>query len=242
MIYTLKTLSIPLNSYQENLVYPNIFTFSFRFLALLTVDSLNFQINQLTLHQTHSSSQHLHLEGWYIPIHKFINFCLVSLTSIKELWESDLGEEISEERWEKALDRVQKSSICVKHGLIQCKIIHRAHFTKVRLSKIYPDVDPTCGRCCQASASHVHRFWSCPALFLYWSEIIRSLSKIIQKSREPNAMIALFGISPPTISLSSSEAALVAFVTLLMRRLILLKWRSPTPPSHTVDKGSPPFY
>lgn len=54
---------------------------------------------------------------------------LVSLVSIKALWELQLGEEISEELWEEALDRVHKSSICAKHGLIQCKIIHRAHFT-----------------------------------------------------------------------------------------------------------------
>lgn len=159
---------------------------------------------------------------------------LVSLASIKALWELDLGEEISEELWEEALDKVHKSSICARHGLIQCKIIHRAHFTKVRLSKIYQDVDPTCDRCRQAPASHVHMFWSCPALYSYWREIFRSLSKVTQKSIEPNAMIALFGTSPPTISLSSSEAAFVAFVTLLARRLILLKWKSPIPPSHTL--------
>ena len=156
------------------------------------------------------------------------------MNSIKVLWEVDLGEDISEELWEEVLGRVHKSSICVKHGLVQCKIIHRAHLTKVRLSKIYPDVDPTCDRCRQAPASHAHMFWSCPVLHSFWREIFETLSKVTRKLIEPNPMIALFGVCPSIIKLSSLEAALVAFVTLLARRMILFRWKSPTPPSHAL--------
>ena len=144
-----------------------------------------------------------------------------------------MGEDISEEVWEDVLNNVHKFSICAKHGLIQCKIVHRAHFTKVRLSKIYNDVDPTCDRCHQAPASHVHMFWSCPVIQSYWLEIFDSLSRIAGKPIDPNAFTALFGVIPPTMSVSSSEAAFIAFVTLLARRLILLRWKSPTSPSHT---------
>lgn len=59
-----------------------------------------------------------------------------------ELRETELGEEIPEETWEVALKRVHKSSICAKHGLVMCKILHRDHWTKVRLAKMYKDVDP----------------------------------------------------------------------------------------------------
>ena len=159
---------------------------------------------------------------------------LVSLDKIKTLWEEDLGEEIPEEVWEDALTRVHKASICARHGLMQCKIIHRAHFTKVRLSKIYSDVDPTCDRCRQAPASHVHMFWSCPVLQPYWVGIFNSLSKIVGRPVELHALTALFGVVPPEMSLSTSEKAFIAFVTLLARRLILLRWKSPTSPSHTI--------
>ena len=77
-------------------------------------------------------------------------------------------------------------------------------------------------------------FWSCPALLCYWKEIFGSLSRVTHKLIEPNATIALFGVSPPSIPFSSSESAFISFVTLLARRLILLKWKSPTPPSHTL--------
>lgn len=159
---------------------------------------------------------------------------LVSLNSIKVLWEEELGEEIPEELWEDALTNVHKSSICAKHGLMQFKILHRTHFTNVRLSKIYKDVSPICERCHQAPANHAHMFWSCPTLQSYWVEIFGSLSKITGKLIEPNPLIALFGVTPPTVSISSLETKLTAFVTLLARRLILLKWKSPTPPSHTL--------
>lgn len=72
---------------------------------------------------------------------------LTSLGLIKELWETELGEEIPGDIWEVALKRVHKSSICARHSLVQCKILHRAHLTKVRLSETYKDVDPACDRC-----------------------------------------------------------------------------------------------
>ena len=84
---------------------------------------------------------------------------------IKTQREEDLGEEISEELWDAILHRVglhwvHSSSICARHGLTQCKILHHTHLTWVRLSKIYNDVDPMCIRCHQAPATHVHMFWS----------------------------------------------------------------------------------
>lgn len=168
---------------------------------------------------------------FYSHIH---SLCLTSLDSIKETWEVELGEEIPGGVWEVALQRVHKSSICAKHGLIQCKIIHRAHLTKVRLAKIHKDVDPSCDRCHQAPANHVHMFWSCSALLSFWRDIFASLSQVTGKVIEPNPMTALFGTPPPPVPPSSSDATFIAFVTLLARRLILLRWRSPSPPSHTL--------
>lgn len=58
-------------------------------------------------------------------------------------------------------------------------------------------------------------FWSCPASHSLWGEIFRSLLKVTGKPIDPYAMIALFGVTPPTVPLSSLKAA---FVTLLARR------------------------
>lgn len=157
---------------------------------------------------------------------------LASLSSVKSLWEEELGEGISEDLWERILKQVHSSSICARHGMIQCKIVHRSHWTKEKLSKIYENTDPACNRCSQAPANHTHMFWSCTSLNTYWTEIFDTLSKITGIHIEPNAITALFSV--PLLPLSRPQANLIAFVTLLARRLILLKWKSTIPPSHTL--------
>lgn len=155
-----------------------------------------------------------------------------SLNSIKVLWEEDLGLTLTDELWKAILDRVHHSSICARHAVIQCKIVHRAHLTKARLSKIFPNTDPTCERCHQADATLIHMFWECSKLFPYWTNIFDTISKVYKKNIEPNPVIALFGVTSQIPSLSSGEKSFIAFVSLLARRLILLKWKSVAPPTH----------
>lgn len=50
-----------------------------------------------------------------------------SLDSLRATWEQDLGITMSDEQWGLILDLVHTSSICARHSLLQCKILHR-HF------------------------------------------------------------------------------------------------------------------
>ena len=156
-----------------------------------------------------------------------------SLNSIKACWEGDLGEEITEEVWDEILRRVHGSSICARHGLIQCKLLHRIYYTKARLARIYDNVSPDCDRCQQSPADLIHTFWLCPSIYNYWTEVFRSISGIVGQRVEPTPLGALFGVFPSLPSLSKLESDVLAFVTLLARRLILINWKSPTSPSHT---------
>lgn len=126
---------------------------------------------------------------------------------------------------------VHSSSISARHGLLQCKILHRYHLTKVRLSRIYGDVDPVCDRCHQYPATYFHMFWTCPSLHNFWLEIFNTISQITSVSVTPSAITALFGVTL-TPAISNYEKNFVAFVTHLARRLILIKWKSPTAPTH----------
>lgn len=58
-----------------------------------------------------------------------------SFAAIKTLWEQDLVDAFTDDTWEDILYHIHSSSICAKHSLIQCKILHRTHWTKLRLSK-----------------------------------------------------------------------------------------------------------
>lgn len=76
-------------------------------------------------------------------------------------------------------------------------------------------------------------FWSCPSLLSFWRQIFLSLSAITTVDIPPCPIIGLFGVLPPDQTLPSHFVDFVAFLTLLARRLILLNWKSPHPPSHS---------
>lgn len=67
--------------------------------------------------------------------------CTATLHHIKNAWSEDLGVNITEEQWTEAQERVHSSSICIRHGLLQFKILHQLHLSKERLSKIFPGAD-----------------------------------------------------------------------------------------------------
>uniref|UniRef100_A0A3B3HW57 Reverse transcriptase domain-containing protein n=1 Tax=Oryzias latipes TaxID=8090 RepID=A0A3B3HW57_ORYLA len=135
-----------------------------------------------------------------------------TLDTIKALWEDDLGETFSDSVWSQILMRVHKSSICARHGLMQCKLVHRVYFTKFRLSKIFPNISPACDRCHQCPGNLIHTFWLCPKLLGYWTEVFSVISRIIERNVSPNPLSALFGIFSGPPSLSKSQKDSLAFM------------------------------
>uniref|UniRef100_A0A3P8QX47 Reverse transcriptase domain-containing protein n=1 Tax=Astatotilapia calliptera TaxID=8154 RepID=A0A3P8QX47_ASTCA len=158
------------------------------------------------------------------------NFRLSTLQSLRERWGSDLGQRITDETWHKIINSISSSSICLKHVVIQFKVVHRLHWSKTRLSKIKDGFDPTCDRCRREPASLFHMFWACPKLGSFWKSIFETISNIFGVPIAPCPFIAIFGVTPCDASLSKSHSDLLAFCTLLARRMILLKWKEPLPP------------
>ena len=85
-----------------------------------------------------------------------LNLSIPSLERTRCAWEQDLGVQLSTQTWEGSLDSIHSSSLCLRHNLIQFKIIHRLHFSRDRLAAIYPNTDPHCLRCHQGTATVVH--------------------------------------------------------------------------------------
>ncbi len=63
---------------------------------------------------------------------------------LKTVWETDLGGKVPDEVLGEILKRVHKSSICSQHSFMQCRILHRAHYAKAQLAKIFDTVSPLC--------------------------------------------------------------------------------------------------
>ena len=127
--------------------------------------------------------------------------------------------------------KLLNGSIHQRHVVVQFKVVHRLHWSKVRLSKFRPELDPICDRCRQAPASLLHMFWTCPSLYNFWKLIFDAFSETIGVPVEPSPFLALFGVTPQNMHLSSYNCKMVAFCTLLARRLILFKWKDSLPPT-----------
>ena len=79
-----------------------------------------------------------------------------SHTKTSEAWEQDLEIVILDDVWAKCIANIHTSSIWLRHGLIQFKVVHRLHYSNDRLAKIYSSVLPTCPRCGnQVSLGHI---------------------------------------------------------------------------------------
>lgn len=66
---------------------------------------------------------------------------LNSLDPLRNKWETDLDETIPELIWQKIMQRIYSSSICLRHTVIEFKIVHHLHWIKDRLSRIKTDID-----------------------------------------------------------------------------------------------------
>lgn len=110
-------------------------------------------------------------------------------------WVGELGEDLKEDTWENALLRVNYSTSCIKLNFIQFEILHRVHFSKVKLAQIYSNIDANCDRCRNSPVGLSHMFWSCPALTTFWATIFKMLSKALNIDLQPNASMAIFGVT-----------------------------------------------
>lgn len=159
------------------------------------------------------------------------SFKNTTLAKIRADWVDELGENLEEDVWESALLRVNDSTSCAKLSIIQFKILHRIHYSKVRLARMFPNIDASCDRCRNTPADLTHMFWSCPTLATYWSTIFKTLSEALNIDLQPSATMAIFGITEKRhTTLRKSYKNIIAFTTLLARRRLLLHWKSKNPP------------
>ena len=75
-------------------------------------------------------------------------------------WEKDLDILLPEEIWQKSLKRIHTTSLCIRHGLIQFKAVHRLHYSCEKMAKLCPNINPECPRCSNNPATVGHMFWS----------------------------------------------------------------------------------
>lgn len=79
------------------------------------------------------------------------------------------------ELWENAFDAIHVSASCAWLNIIKFKVLHRIHFCKARLTKIYPNLSDIRDR--RSPADFTHMFWSHSSLvqksflILHWKRL-----------------------------------------------------------------------
>lgn len=72
-----------------------------------------------------------------------MTFQNISLEKIKTEWIGELGIDISENIWNKAVDRINRTSPCAQLSLSQMKVLYHIHYSKTKLAKLFPNIDET---------------------------------------------------------------------------------------------------
>ena len=89
------------------------------------------------------------------------------------------------------------------------------HYSKVKLAKIYSDMDDICKRCKMDRADLLHMFWSCSRLREFWASIFKVLNEAFDLDLQPSPTMAVFGVKGGDIVMSNGKESVVAFVTLI---------------------------
>ena len=151
-------------------------------------------------------------------------------TKIKMSWEQELGIIISEDQWQKAIATVRSSTPSARLQLIQFKVLYRVHYSKSRLSKIYPQIKDECERCHANPCDLSHMFFLCPVLQNFWNHYSNILSNALKIKVNLNPYLAIFGIPVNSAPINLSYSKILAFTSLIARRRILLLWKSSKAP------------
>lgn len=114
---------------------------------------------------------------------------------LKAAWEKEMNVEFSDVWWGEAIKRVSTTTSCAQLGLIQFKVLHRLHYSKAKLAKIYLNVNILCDRCSHTPADLSHMFYFCPKLQTFWGTFfLKTLSGVLNLDLHLCPLIAIFGV------------------------------------------------
>lgn len=150
---------------------------------------------------------------------------------IKQKWEKESNQQITEEDW---------TDMCVTHAKTTNSRAWREFgwknlmrfFITPRLSALRTGVESlgSCWRQCGTSmANHFHVFWACPKIQTFWSEIATEIKKIIGEELDYSFITLYLGKIPevfPTI-----DKYLIQILLVSSRKAITRKWLHADPPT-----------
>lgn len=126
--------------------------------------------------------------------------------------------------WETCLLNINRCSINARHNRIQFQIIHRLHYLKQKVNKMYTNISALCTKCKNQVGTLTHQLWTCPCLHPFWSPIFDFYSKALHRLCKLCLLVAIQGSagdSTTNSNMSKSVQQSLCFGTILAKRLNL---------------------
>ncbi len=112
--------------------------------------------------------------------------------------------------------------------MIQFNVIHRLHYWKTKLHKIFPNVSSICNKCKISEGTLSHLFWTCHKIGPFWQSIFRFISEAYKIYLPPEPKLGIFG---DTSDIGSKCVISCFFMhDLSKKKAILQKWKSESVP------------
>ena len=64
-------------------------------------------------------------------------------------------------------------------SLIQFKVLHRLHYSKSKLHRIFSNIPAICDKCQHSEANLTHSFTNCIKITNFWTEIFKIISNVV---------------------------------------------------------------
>ena len=146
------------------------------------------------------------------------------------MWEAHLNITIQDEIWKQALNDIHHCSVNARL-FIPYKVIHRLHYSKVKLHKIFPQASPLCERCKKSGSRLAHQFCLSTEIQDFWCLIFRWYSRVLKVNLDPDPETAFLGISNTLDKMRRNVSTVVAYGMVRAKRCILRVWKSNSPPN-----------
>uniref|UniRef100_A0A3B3IPI3 Reverse transcriptase zinc-binding domain-containing protein n=1 Tax=Oryzias latipes TaxID=8090 RepID=A0A3B3IPI3_ORYLA len=148
---------------------------------------------------------------------------------LKRQWQTDLGEEISDNEWTHLIENTLKLLTSNSHRETQFKILHRLHFTPLLRSKLGLD-SPFCCKCNSEIGTYAHMLWKCSGIQKYWIEIKKEVKILLGYGVELSTFQCVLG-TKVNGTRYKHNAKLVEILLFVARKTILKFWISKDVPT-----------
>ncbi len=154
-----------------------------------------------------------------------------STQHLRECWEREIGTTISDDAWCKCLSSIHTCSINSRHQLIQYKVIHGLHYSRVKLHSFFSFTSPLCVKCKQSNGTLAHMLWFCNKLRRFWHEVFHFYSEVYGYDLLPDPETGILGWSHQLETLSHSKALSCLYGKVIAKKIILKVWNKDISPS-----------